>query len=90
MLYPYMKFPDGTEVCHSQVIEEDGQKKVIVHFERPNAEGDFDTARCELPAYHWIIQKGYSEEEMQFFNKLLQSNAHLIFRYAENGGIKIA
>ena len=45
MLYPYMKFPDGTEVCHSQIIEEDGQKKVIVHFERPNAEGDFDTAR---------------------------------------------
>lgn len=85
-----MTFPDGTEVSHSQVIEDSGQKKVIVHFERPNDEGDFDIARCELPAYNWIIQKGYSEEEMQFFNKLLQSNAHLIFRYAESGGIKIA
>ena len=55
--------PSGTGWKRIQK-EEDGQKKVIVHFERPNAEGDFDTARCELPAYHWIIQKGYSEEEI--------------------------
>ncbi|MEE1228089.1 MAG: hypothetical protein U0K57_03895 [Lachnospiraceae bacterium] len=90
MMYPYMTLADGTEICHSQLLEKDGENKVIVHFERPNEEGDFDTARCELPTYHWIIKKGYSEKEIAFFLKLLQSNAHLLYKYAASGGIKIA
>ncbi|MDY6307712.1 MAG: hypothetical protein SPL49_00385 [Oribacterium sp.] len=90
MLYPYMSLPDGTEICHSQIIDENGKKSVLVHFERPNDAGDFDSARCKLPSYEWIIKKGYSDEEISFFTKLLESNAHLIFRYAANGGVKIA
>lgn len=85
-----MELSDGTEICHSQIIEDADAKKVIVHFERPNDNGDFDSARCELPSYTWTIRKGYSEEEIQFFTKLLQSNAHLIYHYAESGGIRIA
>lgn len=49
MMYPYMTLADGTEIVHSQVIEENGKKKVIVNFERPTEDG-FDSARCELPA----------------------------------------
>jgi len=90
MLYPYMTLNDGTEICHSQIIEEDDQQKVIVHFERSNDSGDFDSARCELPSYTWLMKKGYSDKEIAFFTQLLESNAHLLYKYAASGGIKIA
>lgn len=88
MMYPYMTLADGTEIVHSHLIE--GNKpKVIVHFERPNDSG-FDSARCELPDYIWTERKGYSDEEMENFSQLLRSNAHLLYKYAANGGIQIA
>lgn len=88
MMYPYMTLADETEIVHSQVIEENGKKKVIVNFERPTEDG-FDSARCELPGYHWLEKSGYSDSEIHFFEKLLRSNAHLIYRYAKNGGVQI-
>lgn len=89
MMYPYMTLSDETEIVHSQIIEEDGKKKVIVHFERPTEDG-FDSARCELPDYNWTIKEGYSILEIAFFEQLLHSNAHLLYKYAANGGIHIA
>lgn len=89
MMYPYMTLADETEIVHSQIIEDDNMQKVIVHFERPTEIG-FDSARCELPTYNWLSVKGYSKEEIDKFDKLLQSNAHLIYKYAANGGIQIA
>ena len=52
MMYPYMTLADETEIVHSQIIEKDGKRKVIVNFERP-IENGFDSARCELPDYKW-------------------------------------
>ena len=89
MMYPYMTLSDETEIVHSQIIEEDGQKKVFAHFERPTEDG-FDSARCELPEYRWVSREGFSDEEIQMFEKLLESNAHLLYKYAANGGISIA
>jgi len=84
MMYPYMTLADETEVIHSQVIEKDGKKNVIVNFERPTQEG-FDSARCILPEYKWLEVRGYSNAEMEVFEKLLHDNEQLIFRNAENG-----
>ncbi|MGC6178043.1 hypothetical protein [Lacrimispora sp. 38-1] len=89
MMYPYMTLADGTEVVHSHIILKEGIECVEVNFERPTEEG-FDSARCEMPSYKWISQEGYSQEEIKYFEKLLQSNAHLLFKYAQNGGIHIA
>ena len=89
MMYPYMTLSDETEIVHSQLIEDKGIKKVIVNFERPTDNG-FDSARCELPEYKLTEKEGYSDEEIAFFEKLLHSNAHLLYKYAANGGIKIA
>jgi hypothetical protein len=47
----------------------------------------FDTARCSLPEYQWIKQEGFFEEEINKFEEFLHYNAHLIFRFAQNGGI---
>lgn len=87
MMYPYMTLADETEIVHSQMLDGD---RVIVHFERPTEKG-FDSARFELPSYDLLEKKGeYSEEEIEFFKKLLQHNAHLIYKYAKCGGVKIA
>ena len=89
MMYAYMTLGDGTEIVHSHLIEENGRKKVIVHFERPTPDG-FDDARCELPDYKWTEQRGFTADEIDLFTRLIESNAHLIYRYAADGGIKIA
>ncbi len=88
MMYPYMILADGTQIVHSQILEEEN-RKVQVHFERPTEDG-FDMARCELPSYKWLLKEGFSEKEIRFFEELLHSNAHLIYKYAANGGIRIA
>lgn len=89
MMYPYLTLSDETEIVHSQIIEKDGIQRIEVHFERPTENG-FCTARCVLPEYKWIKIEGYSKEEIEMFEKLLQSNAHLIYKYAKMGGVKIA
>lgn len=89
MLYPYMTLEDGTEIVHSQIIEEDNIKKVYVNFERPR-DGGFDEARCELPTYRWVSRDGFSDQEIKMFTRLVQSNAHLLYKYAATGGIQIA
>ena len=75
MMYPYMTLSDETEIVHSQIIEKDEKRKIIVNFERPTENG-FDSARCELP--------DYSDEEIAMFEKLLHTNTHLLYKYAEN------
>ncbi len=89
MMYPYMTLSDETEIVHSQIIDDGGKKKVLVHFERPTDNG-FDSARCELPDYNWIYKNGYSDSEIEMFENLLHSNAHLLYKYAASGGINIA
>lgn len=89
MLYPYMTLGDGTEIVHSQIIEKNGEQTITVHFERPTEDG-FDSARCELPHYNWISRSGYSDDEITVFDQLLHCNAHLLYKYAVNGGVQIA
>ena len=89
MMYPYMTLADETEIVHSQILQEDGVNKVIVHFERPTETG-FDTARCELPDYKWSMMEGFSHKEIAMFEELVRSNAHLFYKYAQNGGIYLA
>lgn len=89
MMYPYMKLADETEIAHSQLIKENGENRIEVHFERPTENG-FDTARCILPSYTWIKRDGFTDEEIKNFEVFLRNNAHLLFKYAESGGLDIA
>ena len=88
-MYPYIKFEDETEVTFSQIIMKDNIETIQVHFERATESG-FDSARCELPSYKWIKNEGYSEKEIKEFEIFLENNVHLLFKYAKEGGIKIA
>ena len=89
MMYPYITLADETEITHSQLIEADGNQSVEVHFERPTEAG-FNSARCVLPTYQWKFAEGFSPDEMAFFDEFLRNNAHLLYRYAAQGGIHCA
>lgn len=90
MMHPYITFADGIEVVHSDLIQEDGIQKVLVHFERPTEYG-FDSIRCELPSYGWTHWEGhFSEKELAFFDEFVHANAALLYKYAASGGIKVA
>lgn len=89
-MHPYLTFDDGTEVVHSDIIHKDGVDKVLVHFERPTENG-FDSIRCELPSYTWTPWEGhFTQDELEFFDKFVHENAHLLYKYASQGGIKVA
>ena len=89
MMYPYMTLADETLITHSHLMDKDGIKTVEVHFERP-INGGFDAARCSLPSYEWIIRDGYTDDEILMFEEMLKRGAHLFFKYADMGGLKIA
>ena len=89
MMYPYITLADETLITHSHLLGEDENKSVEVHFERPSP-NCFDTARCSLPSYEWIIIDGYTDEEIQMFEQLLRKGAGMFFKYAELGGMSVA
>ena len=89
MMYPYLVLADETEISHSHIIENGEKKEVEIHFEQPSEDG-FATARCSLPTYTWIIREGFTDAQIHQFEQFLQNNAHLLFKYAESGGINIA
>ena len=45
----------------------------------------------ELPSYEIIEKEGdYTKEEIKEFKETLEKGAHLFFKYAREGGIKLA
>jgi hypothetical protein len=84
-----MTLADDTEVVHSHLKVSNNLETVEVHFERPKPYG-FDSARCELPTYKWLMIDGFSDEEVDYFEQMLQNNAHTIIKYAELGGLAVA
>lgn len=90
MMYPYVKYADETEVVFSNIYIENDMECIDVHFERPTDNG-FDSVRIQLPTYEVKIWEGnYSEEEIEFFKKVVQNSADLFYKYAKEGGLKIA
>ncbi|MCL1883869.1 MAG: hypothetical protein FWF81_08995 [Defluviitaleaceae bacterium] len=89
MMYPYIVLADETEITHSHIIERNSRSEVEVHFERPTDKG-FCVARCVLPTYEWVKCEGFDDAEILLFEQILQHNAHLFYKYADEGGIKIA
>lgn len=84
MMYPYLTLNDETEITHSDIITHNGKESVKVYIETP-VDGGFKDATCFLPDYEWIIN-GYSEEEIKYYKELVESSAHLFFKFARNGG----
>ena len=90
MMYPYVKYSDGTEVVFSNIYIDNDQECIDVHFERPTESG-FDSVRIKLPTYEVTVWEGnYTNEEIEFFKLVVKNRCDLFYKYAKEGGIKIA
>ncbi len=90
MMYPYVKYSDGTEVLFSNIYIDNEKECIDVHFERPTNNG-FDSVRIQLPTYEVTVWEGnYSEEEIEFFKQVVKNNADLFYKYAKEEGLKFA
>ncbi|MBR6218961.1 MAG: hypothetical protein IKQ80_00185 [Clostridia bacterium] len=87
MMYPFMTLDDGTEIVHSETLS-DG--RVRVYMEKPDEKDGFHHATCYLPGYQWEDIDGLSEEELHRCQEVIESTAHLILRFAADGGFENA
>lgn len=87
MMYPFLTLDDGTEIVHSD-MNADGSVKV--YLEKPDEKDCFHYATCYLPEYRWENVFGFNEEEIARFRGVLESTAHLILQFSQEGGFENA
>ena len=83
MMYPFMTLDDGAEIVHSEMAS-NGQVKVYI--EKPDAKDCFHHATCYLPGYHWEEVSGFTPAEMERYQEVIESTAHLILQFSQEGG----
>lgn len=87
MMYPFMTLDDGIEIVHSG-MRKDGSVKV--YMEKPDEKDGFHYASCYLPEYRWEDVYGLSESEIARCKEVIESTAHLIMQFAQEGGFNRA
>ena len=87
MMYPFLQLDDDTEIVHSE-LKPDGQVKV--YLEQPDAKTGFNHATCWLPSYRWEDIYGFSPDQIQYYQSVIESTAHLIMEFAAEGGFNHA
>lgn len=83
MMYPFLTLDDQTEIVHSD-MQPDGTVKVYV--EKPDEKDGFHSAYCILPGYRWTDVSGFSTQELSHYQSIIESTAHLILRFSQEGG----
>ena len=89
MMYPFMTLNDNTEIVHSDILYENGTEKVKVVIEKP-VYGGFYSAECYLPDYEWKNNNGFVKADIDKYQELLESTAHIIIALAREGGLENA
>ena len=87
MMYPFLTLDDSTEIVHSE-MHQDGTVRVYV--EKPDAKDCFHSASCILPGYHWEDVQGFSCSDIDRYQEIIASTAHLILQFAQEGGFENA
>ena len=86
MMYPFLTLDDDTEIVHSEMLPDE---RVKVYIEKP-VWGDFHHATCFLPDYDWQEIHGFTPKEIERYQHILESTAHLILQFAKEGGFENA
>lgn len=87
MMYPLMTLDDHTEIVHSEMLPE---QRVKVYIEKPDEKDCFHHAMCFIPGYQWEDVYGFDEKDIQRYQEIIESMAHLILRFAQEGGFENA
>ena len=83
MMYPYLSLNDGTEIVHSEMLSDNTVK---VYIEKADEKDGFHYASCFLPTYEWKDVFGFHENEIKYYQSIIENNAHLIMELSKNGG----
>ena len=83
MMYPFMTLDDGTEIVHSD-MQPNGSVKV--YLEKPDAKDCFHHATCYLPDYKWKDISGFSPQEIERYQEVIESTGDLILQFSQDGG----
>ncbi len=87
MMYPLITLEDNSEIVHSE-MKTNGRVKVYV--EKPDEKDCFHNATCWIPGYNWEDINGFSQEEVNAYQAVIESLSHLILRFAKEGGLENA
>ena len=83
MMYPFMTLDDETEIVHSE-MKADGRVKVYI--EKADERVGFRHATCWLPGYKWEDIYEFSQKDIERFEEIIKSTAHLILEFSQEGG----
>lgn len=83
MIYPLLTLNDETEITHTEMLP-NGEVKVYV--EKPDEVDGFHNAVCYLPRYRWEEINGFTDGEIQKYQEIIESVAHLIIEFSQCGG----
>lgn len=87
MMYPFLTLDDGTEIVHSEMHP---GGKVKVYLEKPDEKDGFHHATCYLPGYVWEDVFGFSPSDLDRYQEVIASTAHLILEFSQEGGFDSA
>lgn len=87
MMYPFLQIDGDTEIVHSDTLP---NGEVKVYIEKPDARDGFHNASCFLPSYRWEDISGFTPEEIARYQEVIESTAHLILEFAQQGGFEHA
>lgn len=87
MMYPFLTLDDNTEIVHSEMLAD---SRVKVYIEKPDNKDGFHYATCYLPVYTWEDIFGFTEKEIEKYQEILESTAHLILQFSQEGGFENA
>ena len=80
MMYPFMTLEDNTEIVHSELLLQNGEQRVKVYIEKP-VSGGFHSAECYLPEYEWKNIEGFQPDEIEKYQEIIESTAHIIVKF---------
>lgn len=87
MMYKFLTLDDNSEIVHSD-MHADGSVKVYI--EKPDPDLCFKHATCYLPSYEWEDVSGFTESDIEKYQDIISSTAHLILEFSRNGGFENA
>lgn len=83
VMYPFLQIDGDTEIVHSEMLP---SGEVKVYIEKPDVKDGFHHATCFLPRYRWEDVCGFTDQEMSRFQEVVESTAHLIMEFSQQGG----
>ena len=81
-MYPFLTMNDHTEIVYSHLLDGGGVK---IYVEKPDEYDGFHHAACFLPGCRWEDIVGFSDAEIQEYQKVIESSAEQITRLAASG-----